>query len=1370
MPFDLVLAADGSAEPPFRFYSTVDGLTQSEATDIDQDRAGHLWFTTRRGLNRYDGKEFTHYTIADGLRINDLTSLVIDSENKVWVGDARGGIAVVESSRISHVIEPYNDASTPILDMAVIDGRIFALAKGLGILEVVASENEYRLDLLDDEAIDARAMSVSDGNIWIVAKSGLYQFAPAAGMEPRHVAEGIVLAHTASDGTLWIADSNNQIGIWSNDALNIRAVVDTADELISLVTADDNTVWIATTNELVKLDGSLATPAEAEKTIERFQASYDVTSLYVDREDALWLLSESRLIRFLGSRFRHFELKTGADSQIVWSISEDNRGRMWFGTQTNLLVRETDESLLTIGPDNGVPRGPVRDVVFGANEEMWAGIRGHGLFRVDTETLQGALIPGTEGLEILDVDLANDGAVWFSTLTSGVFRYAPENGSVTVYHPPVAASVDHPVATSVYTLDAWEDGSIWYAADDIGLVHLIPAGSDTYTQEVFESPGVLENHLFNHLRVLGDDQLWLATEEGGLYTFESGTFSKRASEAAWADQTVYLVELLPNGSIVVGGEQGLYQLAAESQAVSHYNQLSGFLGVETNVHATFTDSQGFLWIGTVQGATRMDSTLPVPIPRKPTPQIINMETVLDRIPLVNNGVVDPRQQGVHVEFAAVSLLNPRGIQYSYKLIGMSEDWSPATTIRSVNFSRLPPGPFEIIVRAKYPGGDWSQEYASRTFTVQPFFWQEQWFKLSTVAALLLLLGISTRYRTRRIARQNEALRSQVEERTRSIEEAKQHLLISNDKLSQEIEERQKSEKARKEIEARFRLAFENAPIGMGLLDDRGYLFDANPVLRNMLWGEAEPPVQFRLADLLSEDERSHFYSRYQQLISGEIDNCEEKFSCLGPGGTDLRVLINLSAVRSDGDKLLYVVLQMQDITESRRLTKQLEYQASYDDLTGLLNRRSFERELSLICDAEETGNTLSYLMYMDLDQFKVVNDTSGHAAGDKLLKIVGDVLVGIVRADDVVCRLGGDEFGIILRNCPTTVAKRIAETIRENIENLRFPWGSEVYRIGMSIGGLPIDPSTGNASELQQLADAACYAAKEAGRNRVHMVDGEKDTALQRRGQVRWVQRLREAMDNNRFVLYGQIIKPVDERSTRPERLEVLLRLRDPATRRLIPPGAFLPAAERYGLSIEVDQWVVRNLLDMLFVHQTVATEYRKYWVNLSGTSIGDKRFARFLIDAIKESPLPRGTVNFEITETAVIRSVNDAGNMMAQLREMGCEFALDDFGSGLSSFAYLKNMPVDYLKIDGNFVRDITQDVTDRAMVGSITEIGHVMGIYTIAEFAETIEVVHMLEELDVDYAQGFGIERPYPLAKCMSQLGKRPKTTGPLQTQLIA
>ena len=629
-----------------------------------------------------------------------------------------------------------------------------------------------------------------------------------------------------------------------------------------------------------------------------------------------------------------------------------------------------------------------------------------------------------------------------------------------------------------------------------------------------------------------------------------------------------------------------------------------------------------------------------------------------------------------------------------------------------------------------------------------FAWQGP---LLTVLAILLF-GLLTRallgLRTRSIRRINETLTEQVAERTRSIEQTKERLEATNLRLLKEVEERRKADEARSNVETRFRRAFENAPIGMGLLDADGKVFDANPALRTMLWDAPSALPDARFADLLGEHDRERFLSLYQKLTTGQRSSIEERFDCVDAAGRALSTVVNLSTVQSDTGAYLYSVLQVQDVTESLKLTDQLEYQAKYDELTGLLNRRAFETELERAWENGGGSSVRSYLMFMDLDQFKVVNDTSGHAAGDRLLKQISELLLESVRANDTVGRLGGDEFAIILWKCPVEVAGRIAESVRASIEAFRFQWDKETYRVGVSVGGIPIDPDVGDIGEIQQLADAACYAAKEAGRNCVHLVEGDRDSARVHRGQVRWVQRLREAMDNNRFAIYGQVVKPLDETRDEPQRFEVLLRLRDPETRKLIPPGAFLPAAERYGLSLELDEWVVRSLLNALFVHQSFHAEYRRYWINLSGSSIGEPRFAEFLKDAIKRSPLPAGTVNFEITERAVIRNVSEAGRLMSELRDMGCQFALDDFGSGASSFGYLKKLPVDYLKVDGSFMRDLQADETNRIFVKSIIDIGHALGIQTVCEFVENDEMLDIVRDLGADYAQGFAVGRPFVLA----------------------
>jgi diguanylate cyclase (GGDEF)-like protein/PAS domain S-box-containing protein len=643
-----------------------------------------------------------------------------------------------------------------------------------------------------------------------------------------------------------------------------------------------------------------------------------------------------------------------------------------------------------------------------------------------------------------------------------------------------------------------------------------------------------------------------------------------------------------------------------------------------------------------------------------------------------------------------------------------------------------------VVRARHPGGAWSSEVASQRFSVLPFFWQQPWFVI--LAFLVAGAGLRTFlvYRTRNIDRLNNELRAQVEERTKSIEKARQNLLQSNERLSKEID-------ARAEVETRFLNAFENAPIGMGMLNADGVLLDGNPALKSMFWPAL---VNRRFADTIAEEDQERFTENYQKLVLSEFDNLHEKLVCIGAAAEELKVVVHLSAVCSDAGEFQYSVLQVQDVTESMKLTSQLEYQASYDELTGLLNRRAFEVQIERAWDSACRRKKKSYLIYMDLDQFKVVNDTSGHTAGDQLLRGVSEILLDSVRNDDIVGRLGGDEFGIILWECPTDIAKRIAESIRQSVENFRFHWDDETYRIGVSIGGVPVDPDVGDISELQQLADAACYAAKEAGRNRVHMVSGEKDSARAHQGQVRWVQRLREAMDKNRFAVYAQPIKSVVDDTEEPESMEILLRLRDSDSRKLIPPGAFLPAAERYGLSIELDKWVINSVFNMLFVHHAFDAVHRKYWINLSGSSVGDKRFADFLKDAVNKSPLPRGTINFEITESAAIRNITEVEELIKTLREVGCQFALDDFGSGLSSYSYLKRLPVDFVKIDGMFIRDLMTEETHRIFVKSIIDISHTLGIKAVAELVEDDELLCAVRELGVDYAQGFAVGKPFVLA----------------------
>ena len=431
-----------------------------------------------------------------------------------------------------------------------------------------------------------------------------------------------------------------------------------------------------------------------------------------------------------------------------------------------------------------------------------------------------------------------------------------------------------------------------------------------------------------------------------------------------------------------------------------------------------------------------------------------------------------------------------------------------------------------------------------------------------------------------------------------------------------------------------------------------------------------------------------------------------------------------------------------DITESYLLSQQLNYQASHDPLTGLVNRREFEIRLARVVKGCREDNSEHALCYIDLDQFKVVNDTCGHDAGDELLRQIAALLEDKVRTRDTIARLGGDEFGLLLERCSIKQANRIAETVRATIERFRFVWGGRNFHLGASIGVIPINFSSGNVANVMRSADAACYTAKDAGRNRIHVYSEDSFEVVQRHREMRQIVDITQAFDDDRFVLYQQPIKSLSDSQDKDGYFcEVLVRMIDEAGFPVLP-GNFLPTAERYNLATQLDTWVVNAALDWL-----VAAPKVRCTINLSGMSVANEDFLQFALQAIASRNLDAARICFEITETAAIQNLSGANRFMEQLRERGCFFALDDFGSGLSSFAYLKTLPVDFLKIDGFFVRDMCEDQINFELVKSINEIGHVMGKRTIAEFVENDATLGALKDIGIDYAQGFGINIPKPV-----------------------
>jgi diguanylate cyclase (GGDEF)-like protein/PAS domain S-box-containing protein len=463
-------------------------------------------------------------------------------------------------------------------------------------------------------------------------------------------------------------------------------------------------------------------------------------------------------------------------------------------------------------------------------------------------------------------------------------------------------------------------------------------------------------------------------------------------------------------------------------------------------------------------------------------------------------------------------------------------------------------------------------------------------------------------------------------------------------------------------------------------------------------------------------------------------------------GATIAVIENAAAIRDSDGHFTGAALIVRDVSRERNLLREMAFQATHDPLTRLINRRQFERELSALVEDALSSDSQHALMYIDLDQFKAINDSCGHIGGDQLLKQVASHLGENIRRLDRLARLGGDEFGVLLRDCSMEKALEVAEALRHEIKDLRLHWEDRSFRVSLSVGVVAISKDSGNLDEVLGAADAACYVAKDQGRNRVHFYQPDDELLAQRSTDMQWLHKLRDAIDRDLLVLYGQTIFPLGGENSHPVMCELLVRMLDDEGR-LIPPMTFIPAAERFNLMFDLDLWVIgsafRQIASLCREHPQ---DKRIFTINLSGQSLDHPDLELVIQDLQQKFKIDPHRVCFEITETSVIANMDRALGLMDQLRRRGFLFALDDFGTGLSSFAYLKKLPVDYLKIDGEFVRDILHDPVDKAMVDTIKRIGGVLGMMTIAEAIEDQETCQLITAMGIDFGQGYHLAKPAP------------------------
>ena len=546
-------------------------------------------------------------------------------------------------------------------------------------------------------------------------------------------------------------------------------------------------------------------------------------------------------------------------------------------------------------------------------------------------------------------------------------------------------------------------------------------------------------------------------------------------------------------------------------------------------------------------------------------------------------------------------------------------------------------------------------------------------------------------------------------------------------------------------------ALRSLPIAILTVDATAHIDFINSAAEKLLGYSAQQVIGRPVVELLQlrransrdstiDDSRAADGTAIPAVLSGEYVYKRQD-------GTEQRLYCVATPIGHINDQASGMVITLRDHAEPAILRSESPlHSLEQDTLTRLPNRIGFEVAVKDLLQRTKHETLWHSLCYLDLDNFKIINDTCGHAAGDALLQQLTEVLRNQVRNTDVVARLGGDEFALLLENCPLDRAQKIAEKVRSKINEFRFVWQERTHAISASIGIVEISPATANIDHILSTADVACFAAKELGRNRVHVYLESDDESARRHSEMQWYARITQAHAENRFTLYHQHIAPLSPSSHTGEHFEILVRMVDEKGL-IIPPGAFMPAAERYNLMPMIDRWVINETFSSIKLRLALGHAYPEtIAINLSGASLGDPGLLDYIKQKFSDHGIPTRIICFEITETAAISNLVHAVMFINELKSLGCRFSLDDFGSGLSSFTYLKNMRVDYLKIDGSFVKDMLTDSINHAMVESINQIGHVMGIKTIAEFVETQQLADRLKILGVDYAQGYGVHKPQP------------------------
>jgi diguanylate cyclase (GGDEF)-like protein/PAS domain S-box-containing protein len=551
--------------------------------------------------------------------------------------------------------------------------------------------------------------------------------------------------------------------------------------------------------------------------------------------------------------------------------------------------------------------------------------------------------------------------------------------------------------------------------------------------------------------------------------------------------------------------------------------------------------------------------------------------------------------------------------------------------------------------------------------------------------------------------------------------------------------------------ARSQLALDSLGEGLLTTDAHGVIDYLNPsaeALTGMRREDAIGQAFGAMIGFVDENDRRALADPVQQcLATGARVNLGRRSILMSRAtGTELGVEATASPIRAAAGDVVGVAVMLHDVSELRGLTQQMSYQSSHDALTGLVNRREFERRLGEALEIARAGRQAHVMCYLDLDRFKAVNDTSGHLAGDNMLREVAALIREAVRDSDTVARLGGDEFGVLLVGCPLDKARQIADDVQRAIAEYRFVWKDRIFSVGVSIGLVELNGEASSLEEIMSAADSACYVAKKQGDSRVHVYSSHDEAVARSRGEIHWLQRLQAALRDGFFELYVQPIEPTRPGSANGPAMEVFVRLHDEG--QAIAPSEFFPAAERYRLMSMIDRWVLGSALAALAAGAIRLPPGRSLSLNISAQTLADPSYLEFVVDELDRTGVAPAQICFEVSETSVIGNLEQARRFVDVLHGMGCRFALDDFGTDLGGFANLKQLPMDYLKIDGSFMRDLSRDSVNQAMVSAVVGMARTLNFRLVAEQIEDVAALEAARAMGIDFVQGHAIGRPRPLA----------------------